>query len=260
MVAIILAAGIGSRLSKYTLDIPKGLLMFNGETLIGRHIRLLRELGINDIIIVSGYLSDKIYFKDVIKVVNKEYKTSNMVYSLMKAERYMKKEVCIIYGDIVVSKKVLKEAILNNKFNISVTADKNWRRYWKKRYGVVNFDLESFSVDSKKRIIELGKEVKTDLGLSHRYVGIIRLSKEGVKLFKEVYESKKQNNLSWEQSGMSFKKGYMTDMINEVIKRYIDQVGIHEISNDWLEFDTNNDYEKFLELLNEDQLQKYINL
>ena len=36
MKAIILAAGQGTRLKKYTENLPKGMLMFNGKTIIER--------------------------------------------------------------------------------------------------------------------------------------------------------------------------------------------------------------------------------
>ena len=46
MKAVILAAGRGSRLGKYTDDKPKCLIEIGGETLLDRELRLLSELGI----------------------------------------------------------------------------------------------------------------------------------------------------------------------------------------------------------------------
>ena len=58
--AVILAAGMGSRLSDITNDqIPKGLLSINGKTLIERSIEKLRSIGIEKIYIVTGHLSFK---------------------------------------------------------------------------------------------------------------------------------------------------------------------------------------------------------
>ena len=42
MKAIILAAGIGDRLGKYSNNKPKSLLEFNGKTLLKRHIEILQ--------------------------------------------------------------------------------------------------------------------------------------------------------------------------------------------------------------------------
>ena len=43
MKAIILAAGQGTRLKKYTQDLPKGMLKFMGKTIIERQIELYRK-------------------------------------------------------------------------------------------------------------------------------------------------------------------------------------------------------------------------
>jgi choline kinase len=54
--AIILAAGIGSRFSGRV----KGLIEFQGETLLGRQVRLLKKYGVEDIVIVVGHSAEKI--------------------------------------------------------------------------------------------------------------------------------------------------------------------------------------------------------
>ena len=55
MKAIILAAGIGQRLGEAAAERPKCLLQFGGKSLLQRHIEILNDLGINRIIIVTGY-------------------------------------------------------------------------------------------------------------------------------------------------------------------------------------------------------------
>ncbi|MGH8583929.1 MAG: NTP transferase domain-containing protein [Gammaproteobacteria bacterium] len=57
MHALILAAGLGKRLA---LPHPKCLLRFGGETLLGRHIRLLHGLGIDAIHVVTGFGSQQV--------------------------------------------------------------------------------------------------------------------------------------------------------------------------------------------------------
>ena len=60
MRAIILAAGIGKRLGEISGGKPKCLLEFDGISLLHRHIAILRQLGICDILIVTGYCQDDI--------------------------------------------------------------------------------------------------------------------------------------------------------------------------------------------------------
>ena len=55
MKAIILAAGIGQRLGDVAAGRPKCLLQFGGKSLLQRHIEILDGLGVNRVIIVTGY-------------------------------------------------------------------------------------------------------------------------------------------------------------------------------------------------------------
>lgn len=55
MQGIILAAGMGTRISKYFKDAAKCMLEINGEKLIERQINALNKAGIKRIIIVCGY-------------------------------------------------------------------------------------------------------------------------------------------------------------------------------------------------------------
>ena len=59
MRAILLAAGMGTRLRPLTLDTPKSLIEVNGRPLLERQIEFLRERGVEEIIVVTGYLAEK---------------------------------------------------------------------------------------------------------------------------------------------------------------------------------------------------------
>ena len=62
MNAIILAAGMGTRLRPLTDDIPKCLVEVNGIPMVERQILLLQERGIFDITLVAGYRKDKLEY------------------------------------------------------------------------------------------------------------------------------------------------------------------------------------------------------
>ncbi len=59
MNAIIMAAGMSSRFIPLSWECPKGLLEVKGEILIERQIRQLKEAGVTDITVVTGYMADK---------------------------------------------------------------------------------------------------------------------------------------------------------------------------------------------------------
>lgn len=60
MKAMILAAGLGSRLWPITQSIPKPLLEVKGQCLIDRHLIQLKQAGINEVIINVSHLADNI--------------------------------------------------------------------------------------------------------------------------------------------------------------------------------------------------------
>ena len=65
MRAILLAAGMGTRLRPLTIDTPKSLISVNGKPMLETQIQFLKEKGIDDIIVVTGYLSEKFeYIKE----------------------------------------------------------------------------------------------------------------------------------------------------------------------------------------------------
>ena len=56
--AVILAAGMGTRLKGYTQDQPKGFLKVDGQSLIERSIGNLLSHGVTNIIIGTGYFHE----------------------------------------------------------------------------------------------------------------------------------------------------------------------------------------------------------
>lgn len=93
MKAILLAAGMGTRLRPLTLTTPKSLITVNGEPLLERQIRFLRETGVRDIAVVTGYLHEKFtYLKKKFAVTlirNPYYDRYNNLYSMYLAREYL---------------------------------------------------------------------------------------------------------------------------------------------------------------------------
>lgn len=87
MNAIIMAAGMSSRFIPLSWECPKGLLEVKGEILIERQIRQLKDAGVKDITIVTGYMSNKFdYLSDkysVDLVYNPDYERYNNTSTLM---------------------------------------------------------------------------------------------------------------------------------------------------------------------------------
>ena len=65
MRAILMAAGMGTRLRPLTNNTPKSLIEVNGMSLLERQIINLKEIGVDEIIVLTEYLNEK--FDDIVK-------------------------------------------------------------------------------------------------------------------------------------------------------------------------------------------------
>ena len=112
--AIIMAAGYSARCMPLSNVLPKGLFRVKGEILIEREIRQLQEVGVKEIIIVTGFMQEKFqYLRDkygAILIHNDDYDKYNNIASLYKAQNYMKNSYILCsdnyYADNVFHKYV----------------------------------------------------------------------------------------------------------------------------------------------------------
>ena len=134
MQAIILAAGNGSRLKPLTNSIPKVMVEVNEESIIKRALHRLAELhNIDEVIIVVGYKGDKVKkhigncFEGMkmTYVGNKDYASTNNMYSLWLAKDYVKNDVILLEGDLVFEKKMLEPLVESMYSNLVLVTKYN---------------------------------------------------------------------------------------------------------------------------------------
>lgn len=261
MKAIILAAGQGTRLKKYTENLPKGMLDFMGQTIIERQIKLFRECGIDKIIVVRGFAADKIRYEGVTYYTNEDYANTNMVESLMAARSEFDDDVIVSYSDVLYEEGMLR-TMMNSSADFAVAVDDEWKKYWQMRYGKVDFDTESLSLDENDNIIELGLESPTLESIDARYVGLLKFSKSGLRYIEQIMEQAYEDysdGRGWQQSGKPVRKAYMTDLLNAIIESG-KEVKAERFNNGWIEFDTNEDYEKAVKWVKCGEITKIIKL
>lgn len=109
--AIIMAAGFGSRFVPFTYETPKGLLKVKGTPMIERQIEQLKACGIDEIVVVVGYLKEKFdYLIDkygVTLVYNPEYAEKNNFVSMYYALEHLKRSY------ILMADNWIEESIFN---------------------------------------------------------------------------------------------------------------------------------------------------
>ena len=109
MNAIILAAGLGSRLKEITKSKHKALIEIKGIPNIERTILYLKEAGIDEIYIVTGYLSGQfeyLTYKYGCKLIkNNKYREYNNIYSFYLASKYLS-DSYVIDSDVVLFENI----------------------------------------------------------------------------------------------------------------------------------------------------------
>ena len=103
--AVILAAGVGSRMFPYNKRLPKGFLKINGIPIIKRSIHNLLNAGIEKIIIGTGHKS-KEYEKlasdyPVVCKYNPEYTRTGSMYTLYNMRESIRSNFLLLESDIL---------------------------------------------------------------------------------------------------------------------------------------------------------------
>lgn len=230
--AIILAAGMGSRLYPYTKDIPKCLLQYNdSKTLLEYTLDNLSKYNTNNIIVI-GYKSTKIndamlknekyYFTTLL--YNPFYRITNSIVSLWMARNFLNDDVIIINSDVFASENIY-DKIFNSELKDFVVFDSS-RHYSDADYKVsINYN--------NNKVLSMGKLLDTTF-YSGEYSGITKLSKE-----TSINLSRKINNMVNQEE---YSTWYETALVNLIEQESI-ELGCLDIKGlNWIELDTDMDY------------------
>lgn len=234
--AIILAAGMGSRLRPLTEDRPKCLVELAGKPLLDHQIRTLQSAGIFDIHVVGGYMADRLDRRDTTLHVNQQFATSNMVYTLFRVEQELggEEDVIVSYGDIVYEAVVL-EKLLRCKAELCVVSDREWLRYWCARFSDPLDDAETFRIGPDGRIISLGKKPHTIEEVEGQFIGLMKFRHDSLPKLRRTWLS-----LQRELSPGEVKAMYTTDLLQHLIDEGWEASPVF-IDNHWAEIDSPTD-------------------
>ncbi len=118
MKAVILAAGVGSRLAPLTNDRPKVLVEVLGRSFLARQLEALAAVGIagSDVVVVGGYRVDRL--REALAgsgatiVVNDKYEPWNNFYSVLVAEPALRgHDFLQLDGDTILDANILPRLV-----------------------------------------------------------------------------------------------------------------------------------------------------
>ena len=178
MKALILAAGLGTRLAPITDDFPKCMTeVAQGKNIIEKQIENLHSVGIKDITVISGYKADllKSYlesnFEGLNIVESVDYRTTNNMYSAFLGAPYVGgHDFLMMNADVFYDASVL-EALLSNEAKDAIVTDIG--RYIEESMKVV---------EDNGKLIKIAKTITPEEALGSS-IDVYKFSAEGGKLF-----------------------------------------------------------------------------
>jgi len=117
--AVILAAGIGSRLGKLTAESPKCMVQIGEMTIIERALAVLKSVGVSRVVVVTGfkrqiledYLATLSNGLELIFVHNPDYATTNNIYSLWLAQPHIASDFLLIESDVLFTRQMIVDLL-----------------------------------------------------------------------------------------------------------------------------------------------------
>ncbi len=235
MKAVILVAGIGSRIRPLTDNNHKTLLKVGGgKPILQRMLENIQAVGIDEVAFITGYRADDIqnFVKENFPnlkttfIHNDKYLDTNTGYSVLLARDFVGNDTFLKFdGDVVFEKAVL-EKLIENPFENCLCIDTN-----------INLEAEEVKVtlDDKGQVLEVGKKLDPHKA-SGESIGIEKLGPEGGKVFFDELEKLMQDTANW--------KEYYDDTYTTLVEKGI-PFGAADITGlNWVEIDTHEDYAK----------------
>ena len=181
MKAVILAAGIASRLRPLTDNTPKCLLKVGEKNILELTIDNIIANNIDDVIIVTGYLEEKINNfvsnkypgLNATFIYNEVYGSTNNIYSLwLTKESLWGDEMLLMDSDIIFDKEIIAKLLASGYESCLAL----------KRHDVQDEEIK-VKVDENERVLEIGKEVKLQEAMGES----IGIEKFGVATLKQLF-------------------------------------------------------------------------
>ena len=248
--AIIVAAGRGRRLGGNTAEIPKCMVRVGGRPILHWQLRALAAAGIEDIVIVRGYLGDRIDPGEhrVRFVENPEWERNNILASLMYAASEFAGGFYFSYCDIVYAPftvRALATAAGAASPVASLVIDRRWADTYHGRdlHPIAEAELALVEpVAGDHRVLQVGKKAVAAPQAAGEFIGLAHFSPAGAVALEEVWRTALAAPGLEAPFGRAptLRQSYLTDALNALADRGACLVPVF-IDGKWREIDTQQD-------------------
>ena len=176
MQAVILAAGVGSRLEKMTNGKPKCLADIGGRPLIMHQLEALADHGIGPVLMVVGYEHEAIrraVGERVEYLVNERYRDTNSLYSLWLARSWVKERFVLLNSDLFFDPEILAR-VLDDPGNVLAYDSTSSRGREQTKVAIRG-----------RKVIDLGKDLPPASARGES-LGLLKFEADGTKAMLEV--------------------------------------------------------------------------
>ena len=199
--AVIVAAGMGTRLKDRTKHMPKGFLEIEGVSLIERSILKLLDVGVEKIIIGTGYLSEfferlsDIYPIECVK--SPRFATTGSMYTLHNLREHIQEDFILLESDLLYDRSGLQQLINDKRPDVILASDKTFSGDEVLK-GIITYELSRYDKNLLeiyyKDVIEYCKEYKKlcnkNLKVLEKIknIAIERNDTKSIEIIKEIQE------------------------------------------------------------------------
>lgn len=225
MKALILAAGLGTRLAPITYEVPKSLVPVNGTPIIMKQIDNLHRNDLTDITVISGYKANILErtvheaYPQVRFIENMDYASTNNMYSAYLARDVIDgNDFLMMNADVFYDLSVITTLLSFDWGNAIVT-------------DIGTYQEESMKVIEKDgRIIRISKQITPDVALGSS-IDVYKFSADAGNVFfarcAEYIEHEIQRTL-WSEVALN-------DILQDVMFKAC------PLNGRWMEIDNHDD-------------------
>ena len=250
--AIIVAAGRGRRLGDETREIPKCMVEVGGRPILHWQLRALAAAGIDDVVLVRGYLGERIEpgAARVRFVDNPDWERNNILASLMYAADELAAGFFFSYCDIVYAPsavRALAEAAKGGDAAASLVIDRRWADTYQGRDLHPVSEAELALVRSEGRaaqVLRVGKQAVPAAQAAGEFIGLAYFSAAGAGVLDTVWRAAVAGPGLGAPFGRAptLRQAYLTDALNAMAATGARLAPIF-IDGQWREIDTQQDLE-----------------